>query len=126
MPLITIPTRITTHSKTLIDNIFFNQFSNDIISGNITVGISDHIPQFSIIPNFQTPLAKDKIAFTRKYRNFDSDKFKEDLNKINWSSDSSDVNQYTSNFIHIIEQILDKHAPLSKISNKQLKQKSKP
>ena len=47
--------------------------------------------------------------------------------EINWSlDDSSDVNQYTSNFIHTIEQILDKHAPLSKISNKQLKQKSKP
>ena len=127
MPLITIPTRITTQSKTLIDNIFFNQFSSDIISGNITVGISDHIPQFSIIPNFHTPLKKYKIIFTRKYRNFDHNKFNEDLNKINWSlDDSSDANQYTSNFIHIIEQILDKHAPLSKISNKQLKQKSKP
>ena len=50
MPLITRPTRITNSSKTLIDNILYNQFSNDIVSGNITVGISDHIPQFSIIP----------------------------------------------------------------------------
>ena len=40
--------------------------------------------------------------------------------------DSYDINQYTSNFIHIVEQILDKQAPLSKLSNKQLKQKSKP
>ena len=50
MPLITLPTRITSSSKTLIDNIIYNQFSDDIISGNITVGISDHIPQFSIVP----------------------------------------------------------------------------
>ena len=36
------PTRITSHSKTLIDNIFSNFISNEIISGNITATISDH------------------------------------------------------------------------------------
>ena len=30
MPLVTSPTRIAKSSKTLIDNIFYNQFSNDI------------------------------------------------------------------------------------------------
>jgi exonuclease III len=53
MPLITVPTRIAKTSKTLIDNIFYNQFSNDIISGNLTVGISDHMPQFCIIHSDQ-------------------------------------------------------------------------
>ena len=46
-PLITSPTRITTDTKTLIDNIFFNDFSSNIISGNLTVCISDHMPQFA-------------------------------------------------------------------------------
>ena len=50
MPLITLPTRITKSSKTLIDNIFYNEFSNQIFSGNLTIGISDHMPQFAIIP----------------------------------------------------------------------------
>ena len=50
-PLITYPTRITSKSKTLIDNIFFNEFSSDVVSGNLTVGLSDHIPQFALIPN---------------------------------------------------------------------------
>ena len=49
MPLITSPTRITSKSKTLIDNILCNQFSKEVISGNLTVGISDHIPQFALI-----------------------------------------------------------------------------
>ena len=35
IPLITIPTRIT--SKTLIDNIFYNQYNSEIKSGNLTV-----------------------------------------------------------------------------------------
>ena len=50
IPLITLPTRVTTKSKTLIDNIFYNQYSPDIISGNLTVSISDHMPQFTLIP----------------------------------------------------------------------------
>ena len=51
IPYILHPTRITNHSKTLIDNIFSNFISPDIISGNITATISDHLPQFSFVPN---------------------------------------------------------------------------
>ena len=49
--LILQSTRITNHSNTLIDNIFSNVIDPDIISGNLTVTISDHLPQFAIIPN---------------------------------------------------------------------------
>ena len=45
------PTRITNHSKTLIDNIFSNFISPDVISGNITATIFYHLPQFSFVPN---------------------------------------------------------------------------
>ena len=51
IPLILQPTRITSHSNTLIDNIFSNVIDPDIISGNLTATISDHLPQFVIIPN---------------------------------------------------------------------------
>ena len=51
IPYILHPTRITSHSKTLIDNIFSNYISHEIISGNITATISDHLPQFSFVPN---------------------------------------------------------------------------
>ena len=49
-PLITQPTRVTNHSKTLIDNIFVNFHSPDITSGNLTVSISDHLVQFMTLP----------------------------------------------------------------------------
>ena len=45
------PTRITSHSNTLIDNIFSIVIEPDIISGNLTATISDHMHQFAIIPN---------------------------------------------------------------------------
>ena len=44
------PTRLTSHSKTLIDNIFSN-ISLEAISGNLTSTISDHLPQFMIVLN---------------------------------------------------------------------------
>ena len=51
IPYMLHPTRITGHSKTLIDNIFSNYISHEIISGNITATVSDHLPQFSFVPN---------------------------------------------------------------------------
>ena len=51
LPLILQPTRITSHSNTLIDNTFSNVIDPDIIPGNLTAKISDHLPQFAIIPN---------------------------------------------------------------------------
>ena len=45
-PTINTPTRITATSKTLIDNIFYNDFTEKIVAGNITTSISDHLTQY--------------------------------------------------------------------------------
>ena len=45
-PQILKPTRITDHSATLIDNIFYNSLEHQLISGNILCNISDHLPNF--------------------------------------------------------------------------------
>ena len=130
MPLITLPTRITLSTKTLIDNILYNQFNNEIISGNITVGISDHIPQFSIIPfinNNHTP--KNNNIYSRKLKNIDIEKFKNELNNTDWSyteNNETNVNEAAKNFLTKIEQLLDKFAPLRKLNNKAIKQNNKP
>ena len=49
IPYILQPNRIT--RKTLIDNIFSNINSHEVISGSITATISDHLPQFLFAPN---------------------------------------------------------------------------
>ena len=51
VPYITLPTRITPRSKTLINNIFFNNSYDSITSGNLITDISDHLAQFFITPN---------------------------------------------------------------------------
>lgn len=47
-PLITLPTRITAHTATLIDNIFINHSDNCSFSGLLFSDISDHLPIFCI------------------------------------------------------------------------------
>ena len=51
IPLILQLTRMASYSNTFIDNMISNVIDPDIISGNMTGTISDHLPQFSIIPN---------------------------------------------------------------------------
>ena len=51
LPFIIQPTISTYHSKSIIDNIFSNYIAQEIISGNLTSMISDHLPQFLIAPH---------------------------------------------------------------------------
>ena len=48
-PLVSLPTRITDTSATLIDNILTNNLKVKIQSGLVSVKISDHLPIFSFV-----------------------------------------------------------------------------
>ena len=47
-PLITRPTTITTHSATVIDNIFTSLIKDDLDAGIIIDDITDHLPIFGL------------------------------------------------------------------------------
>ena len=47
-PLISLPSRITHNTTSLIDNIFTNDFCKPMTSGLITTPISDHLATFAI------------------------------------------------------------------------------
>ena len=66
IPYILHSTRITSHSKTLIDNIFSNFISHEIISGNITATKSDHLPKFSFVPNILSNPSTQKSNFLKE------------------------------------------------------------
>ena len=71
IPYILQPTRITSHSKTLIHNIFSNIISHEMISGNITATISDHLPQFLFAPNVLSKASCQKSnIFERDWSKF--------------------------------------------------------
>ena len=98
-PQITLPTRGTEKSATLIDNIFVNNPSFKYLSGNITTSISDHLPQFIILENFKgSNLKREQISTTyRDFRYFNIDSFKRNLQEINWNF-ATENNDYRLGF----------------------------
>ena len=123
LPYIIQPSRHTSHSRNLIDHIFSNVISNDIISGNITATISDHLPQFLISPNtFADPPSRK-----RDWSNFDQENFVLDYFDIDWPSvlkrDEKNVNSATNNFLDTINSVLNKYAPLKKVNKYKLRLK---
>ena len=82
---ISSPTKLTTRSQTLIDNIFSNIIEDEIISGNITTTISDHYAQFTLFKNKTKSQKNKKIAkFARNYKTLDKEMFDSDLKNMNW------------------------------------------
>ena len=74
VPHITLPTRITPTSSTSIDNIYSNSINfSSGISGNLMSAISDHFPQFLILPKEIANLSKKHNLFKRDTKNFDRD-----------------------------------------------------
>ena len=57
LPHILKPTRVRHDPKILMDYVFSNAISSNIIFGNLTSSITDYLPKFLIAPNiFSTPL----------------------------------------------------------------------
>ena len=85
IPLILQPTKITSRSNTLIDNVFSNVIDLDIISRNLTATISDHLPQFAIIPNmFGNILGNKSNIYERDWSKFDRENFILDYLSVDW------------------------------------------
>ena len=86
LPCILQPTRITSHSKTLIDNLFTNITLPDSIYDNLTATISDHLPQFLIVPNiFSNPPPNKSNIYERHWSNFDQENFILHYFSIDWN-----------------------------------------
>ena len=113
LPLINTPTRVSGHSKTLIDNIFYNKPMLNITAGNISSAISDHLIQFLIEPSSSNAKLEQTCKLQRYYKNFDRAKFKNDLHKISWKEHCSnpDSNVTLEHFLQIMNKLLDKYVP---------------
>ena len=59
LPLIFSPTRITSSSATLIDNIFTSNYNSSFVSGNLVNTLWNHHAQFLIMGNQQIRLELD-------------------------------------------------------------------
>lgn len=129
LPTISLPTRVTPHSQTLIDNILTSPSKFDIVSGNLTIGISDHLPQFLI---FKTP-SEDKTPYVKTYnewKSFDSERFKIEFNNIDWknklSLEENNPSASFEKFYNNLNELINRHAPLKSTEIKVNHNKIKP
>ena len=123
-PVITHPTRITSHSATLIDNIFTNQLHDNMKCGLLFSDISDHLPIFCIcLETRQTVNRKNKNdkIIVREKNEHNYNKFREKLTEVNWSEleGFNDANQSYQTFHSRFSLIYNTSFPI-----KQLKQKN--
>ena len=128
-PHITSPTRITSHSRTLIDNIFSTAISENAISGNMVTSISDHLAQFLFLPIDQFKTNNNKNIYQRNLKSFNQQIFLEDIQNLNWSNilelENQDLDNSFNNFFLMIETVLDTYVPIKKLNKAELKLKSK-
>ena len=131
VPHILQPTRITSSSRTLIDNIYSNSSNfEDGISGNLTLAISDHLAQFLIIPeDFQKTPATSNF-YKRDLKNFDRENFLLDLLAIDWDEviaiENNNPNESFNSFFQKIDVLVDTYIPLKKLTKNEIKSKFKP
>ena len=120
-PLITRPTRITSHSNTLIDNIFTTSLSN-IQSGLIINDISDHLPIFQITEYIHNKCSNVTYNNRRIVNQHNINVLMNELNETNWNKilNSEDVNVMYNTFTEKLTKIYNTTCPIvkQKIVNK--------
>jgi hypothetical protein len=131
-PHILQPTRITDHSATLIDNIFFNSVNHHAVSGNIIYDLTDHLPNFLVINKFSA-LPKNFKLSRRDYSKYNEALLLEEIQSTDRNmetfndSNPTEVGLEVFDIFHSkLSSIVDKHIPLRHLSKKELKHFDKP
>ena len=94
-----------------MDNIFSYVLEPDIISGNLTDTISDHLPQFAIILDIFGNISGNKYnIFERDWSKFDWENFILDYFSVDWEyllkSDKLNVDNSTKMFFRYNQYVV--------------------
>ena len=102
MPCISKPTRVTSKSATLIDNIFTNNYSSysSALNGILYTDVSDHFPTFHIdVMSFTDN--EPKYVQKREFNSLNIDKFNARIADVDWNDVlSSDEVQTSYSLFH--------------------------
>ena len=129
LPHIGVPSRVTSHSKTLIDNIFSNTIEDGSISGNLVTATSDHYGQFLLMKNLSNKKnIANTVVYHQNFQKINEKQFENDLQNTIWEDaleiHSDDVDKPFETFFSTMKFIIDR--PLKKMSLKERKLKLKP
>lgn len=116
-PIITQPSRITSHSATIIDNIFTNNIEDNIVSGLLINDISDHLPVFAIYDCDHCLKRGDDEPGHRRLRSdaalnaLDSELQSQDWKNV-YEEESADLAY--DHFLETFLQLYERNCPLNK------------
>ena len=121
IPLINRPTRVTSKSATLIDNIFSSNHSVDkaILQGNLTIDISDHYAQFHIM-EIAKNINKDEYTLIRIKNESNMKKYFSLIESFDWNKieQSSDCNKAYECFSDSLRNIYNESFPVVKVKKR--------
>ena len=116
LPMITKPTRITTSSATLIDNIFVD----DLLYASTESGIilddsSDHLPCYCVLRNLNPHRAEDIEITSRDTRKRNLENLKEHLKNENslLPLHGNNINEQFDNFHTKLTSLIDQYLPIT-------------
>ena len=133
--IITKPTRVTASSATLIDHIITNDIAHTVVPSVLLSDLSDHYPVSCTIKQFKTfnKSLNNNVRYYRERKNFCPETFcnemKSSLSQL--KSDSlplhgENFNATFDSFVETVSRIINKHAPIKRLSRKQKTLAKKP
>ena len=113
----TVPTRVTPHSKSLIDHVFTSVPDDHPMTGVVKTHISDHYLIFTVLGQFNGNKNKfDNVIEYRCYSNFSLENFISTLENMAFDSilNENDVNQAWQMWYDLYMRAVNEHAPIKK------------
>ena len=123
IPHITSPTRVTNHTATLIDHIYSNISSENVLPGTLKTDISDHYSNFIILKSILPKTTKNDIISYRAMNSRAIENLNKALSEANWSQiyHSNDVNTAYTIFTDKLSHLIDTHIPIKSVKFSKLK-----
>lgn len=132
--LIDKPTRITSHSATLLDHVYSNILEKTLSTDILLFDISDHLPTTCSL-NLK-PDRTNNNRMCRNTTNFCNDNFINDTSKLILKvtndlysvkeNETTQLDKICTLFINEFSDVVNTHAPLKPLSKRKCKQRKKP
>ena len=127
IPLISNPTRLVSYSVTLIDNIFTNNLSQNVLNGVVLNDLSDHLPVSAYFSGKTLTRDGENKVFMCKITGENLSKFNKNVSNTNWASFlDEDPNMAYNNNIDKYSRVYNACFPLKVIKGKLLNNCSSP
>ena len=123
LPYIIHPSQVSRNFSTLIDNIFSNIADNETVSGNIMTKITDHFPQFLIAKQVCISY-KNLSHYQHDFSKLNEETLLDDFANLDLTylhDHSLHVNSKFNRLLSSLDDLVQTHAPLKKLSKKDIK-----